>query len=304
MPNADAVDRDSDSINDYTWQNIKMKNNNEADLAVNNTFNYEVGMSLYQRIKYKDDPTKYNEAGGWKYLYYVPYRPIDGELWGPYAGKVHSGAAGMDGWDKYDIDSDGGAFFEEYYKPMVFPETLEYNGVSYKPKGLMDTIHDMGDAGVEVQQKKDNLVSTYKFKHIAGISVKWGRECVQGITIGDTNDPELAVPKGTMLLPTGFAGAKIAKSTGAFATNTDRLGNFDAEYDNREGDVAKSLMGTPKEGTDARDSFFKINAADCCNNDVVIASGTYGTEDNLKPIPKLSSKRWIHTTLTATSIST
>ncbi len=287
-PNSDNVDRDNDGVNDYTWKNIQMKNNNEADLAVNNTFNYEVGMSLYQRVKYKDDPNAYDVDGDWKYIYYVPYRPIDGEFWGPYAGKVHSGDTGMDGWDKYDLEEDNVDYFVEYYKPIVFPETVSYNGVEYKPKGLIDKMHDMGDAGVEVQAGYNNLVSTYKFKHIAGISVKWGRECVQGITIGTTDDPDLKIAKGTMLLPTGFAGAKIAKSTGAFQTNTDRLGSFEAEYDNLENpDATKSLIGTLAEGTDARDSFFKINAADCCNNDVVIASGTYGTEDNLKPIPKL-----------------
>lgn len=287
-PNADNVDRDGDGVKDFTWENIAMKNNNEADLAVNNTFNYEVGMSLYQRIKYKDDPNAYDQPDGWKYMYYLPYRPVNNELWGPYAGRVHSGAVNMDGWDKYDVDGEGGQYFADLYKPIVFPDTMNYGGRTYKPKGLIDAIHDMGDAGVEVQQKMSQLQSAYGFDHIAGISVKWNRECVQGITVGTTADPDLKIPEGTMLLPTGFSGAKLAKSSGAFQTNTDRLGSFEAEYDNVDNaNAPQSLMGTLAEGTHARDSFFKINAADCCNNDVVIASGTYGSEDNLKPIPKL-----------------
>jgi hypothetical protein len=52
-------------------------------------------------------------------------------------------------------------------------------------------------------------------------------------------------------------------------------------------ELQKSLVGTNAEGTAAPDSFFKVNAADCCSNDVVIASGTYGTEDNVKPTPLL-----------------
>lgn len=279
-PNNDPVDRDGDGVNDYTWENIQMKSNNQNDLAVNNTFNYEVGMSVKQRIKYKDDPNAYGEPGGWKYMYYVPYRPIDGELWGPYAGAVHSAAANMDGWDKYDVDQPGGENFADFYQPIVFPETLVYNGVEYKPKGLMDKIYTMADAGVEVQKDYDQLKSDYKFQHIAGISVKWNRECVQGITVGTTADPDLKIPKGTMLLPTGFSSAKVA--------GAGRLGSFEADYDNiQNADSPTSLIGTIADGNEARDSFFKINAADCCNNDVVIASGTYGSEDNLKPIPKI-----------------
>ncbi len=281
-PNNDPVDRDDDSVNDFTWENIKMKNNNGADLAVNNTFNYEVGMSLYNRVKYKAKAEDYtDEEKAWRYLYYVPYRPTGDKLIGPYAGRVHSADSDKDGFDKYDVDQEGAVeWYAPYYKPIVFAEEITYNGKTYKPLGLINKIYDMEDAGVEVQQKKSTLASTYGFTQIAGISVKWSRECVQGITIGTTADPDLKIPEGTLLLPTGFAAASIHSA--------GRLGNFDAEYDNREGDdVAKSLIGTTKEGTDARDSFFKINAADCCNNDVVIASGTYGNEDNLKPMPKL-----------------
>ena len=281
-PNTDPVDRDDDGVSDFTWENITMKNNNSADLAVNNTFNYEVGLSLYNRIKYKPNAEDYNDdSKPWRYMYYVPYRPTASKLIGPYAGKVESADHGHDGYDKYDVDHDGALeWYDPYYKPVTFPKTLSYKGKTYKPLGLMNKIHSMGDAGVEVQQQKSSLASTYGFTQIAGISVKWGRECVQGITIGTTADPDLRIPEGTLLLPTGFAAAAIHSS--------GRLGNFDAEYDNRTGaDVAKSLIGTQKEGTDARDSFFKINAADCCNNNVVIASGTYGNEDNLRPMPKL-----------------
>jgi hypothetical protein len=271
-PNSQNVDRDGDGVNDYTWQNIQMKNNNPNDLAVNNTFNYEVGMALYNRVKYQ------GPDGAWRYIYYLPYRPVEGEMFGPYAGRVmSSGEKGGD--DPYDVtDAAARDTYDAFYKPIVFPESFKYRGVTYKPKGLIDEIYDYDDAGVEVQANLDDLERNYGFKHVAGINVKWDRECVQGITVGNTANPTIAIPPGTMLLPTGFSAAKLQA--------TKREGNFEAEYDSNEGGD-KSLMGTLKEGDDARDSFFKINAADCCNNDVVIASGTYGTEDNFKPIPKL-----------------
>lgn len=281
-PNTDQIDRDGDGYDDYTWDAIvfKMDPSKDPDKATNMSFNYEQGLSVKQRIKYKDDPNAYGEPGGWKYMYYVPYRVINNEVWGPYAGAVHSAAADMDGWDKYDVDQPGGDAFADYYQPMVFPDTYTFNGVDYKPKALIDKIHSMPDAGVEVQKEYDQLVSDYKFPHIAGISVKWNRECVQGITVGNSANPELKIAPGTMLLGTGFSAAKVAGS--------GRLGSFEADYDNiATADSPTSLIGTIADGTEARDSFFKINAADCCNNDVVIASGTYGAEDNLKPIPKI-----------------
>ena len=288
-PNDLPIDRDGDGIDDYSWEEVQMENNNDADKALNCTLNYEVGMSLYQRVKYKDDPSTYGEPGGWKCMYYVPYRPIDGELFGPYAGRVGQVDAEMDPADKYDFqDDDFGSTYIEYYKPVVFPETVQYNGKTYKPKGLMDEIYEYADAGESVQSNYDDLVSDYNFSHIAGISCKWARECVQGITVGDTGEASLTIPKGKVLFGTGYAGCRIAKDGDVFRTGEDRLENFvDTELDNNDSDAPKSLTGTLKEGTDSRDSFFKINAADCCNNDVVIASGTFGTEDNLKPIPKL-----------------
>ena len=64
------------------------------------------------------------------------------------------------------------------------------------------------DLQVSARKREEGDAFGYgPYKDVAGISVKWGRECVQGITLGKpiAQDPELKIPPYQMLLPFGFA---------------------------------------------------------------------------------------------------
>jgi len=294
-PNNASIDRNNANGDDYKWNEIAMRNNNANDERVSMTFNYEAGLSVYNRVKYLDD------EGNYKYVYYIPPKKVNGVWIGPYAGRVcDSGADEGGGDDYYKIDhgSDGNAqYLENYYKPITFPKFVDPDsGVTMDVKVAVDYIHDAGageEATVIVQNEQAAIEAASGFGHTACISVKWGRECVQGITVGGSDDPELKILEGTLLIPPGWASARLSPDHHG-SGEVRRLESADAVIDtvpgvaNGDGETyPKTQVGTPADGDDAADAFFKINAADCCNNDVVIASGTYGSEDNIKPSPKL-----------------
>jgi hypothetical protein len=288
-PNNASIDRNGANGDDYKWNEIAMRNNNANDERVSMTFNYEAGLSVYNRVKYLDN------EGNYKYVYYIPPKKVNGTWIGPYAGRVcDSGADEGGGDDYYKVRTENQQYLENFYKPINLPKIKDPDtGEILDVKAAVDYIHDAGEgeeATVNVQNEQGSIEAASGFPHTACISVKWGRECVQGITVGGSDDPELRIPEGTLLIPTGWASARLSPGD----NNVRRLESADAVIDtipgvaNGDGDsYPKTQVGTPSDGDDASDAFFKINAADCCNNDVVVASGTYGSEDNLKPNPKI-----------------
>ncbi len=275
-PNDDDVDRDGDGIKDYKWDSIALRQKGHSDGAVYQTLFYEIGLSLANRIKYKTEPSH-----PWRYMYYVPYRPVDGRLVGPYTGRVRTSPANMDGFDKYDIDHAEGNLFFEHYQPIRFPEKIKYAGRTYRPELLMEKIFQMADPGIEVAQKLQELASTTGFRHIGGISVIWGRENVNFLRVGSLHDPECRIPKGTLLIAPGFSACANA--------NRGRRPSFEAHTESVKGkDSPMSLFGGVRDGSMARDCFFRMNSRDSANNQTSLFSGTYAAEDNLRPIPKLT----------------
>lgn len=296
-PNKAPIDRNNANGDDYKWNEIAMRNDNANDERVSMTFNYEAGLSVYNRVKYV------GSDGEYRYVYYIPPKKIvhdDGtsEWIGPYAGKVTPGnTAGTSEADIYEYTPATQAYLENFYKPINFPKFTDPDtGKVMDVKKAVDWIYRAADPEeyVQAENKKslaeNEIYQESGFAKTAAISVKWGRECVQGITIGSSGDADLKIPEGTMLIPSGWASARLSPDSGAGKVR--RLESADAQIDHAAvvtsgGDYARTQMGTPADGDDAADAFFKINAADCCSNNVVVASGTYGSEDNMKPSPKL-----------------
>lgn len=290
-PNGDGVNRDGYPGEDYTWKALTLKSTNPADDALNKTLNYEVGIGLGNRVKYLLDPANPTDPAKQCHMYWVPpRRPDSSKPWvGPYLGRVKLDSHQEVGLsvDKYSIDhpvtykgepTTSREFFSPFYKPVNFRNTPNLDGLCREVASLP------GDPGETIQARRDTLKGKFpQYPNIAGISVKWGRECVQGITLGGQikDDPSIDMLPYTMALPLGFASYE----------NDDamRHGSFDSSTvaENDPTGRQKSLVGTEAEGTSCPDCFFKVNAADCCSNDVVIASGTYGVEDNIKPTPIL-----------------
>ncbi|MBI4870062.1 MAG: hypothetical protein HY814_00665 [Candidatus Riflebacteria bacterium] len=262
---------------------MNFKDDNPADTRVNSTLNFEIGRSIRHRFRYlangdqlpKGITDEQIEQLDWRYIIYVPAYKMankDGSevLVGPYAGQV---------WRPEDpfnpakpgLSAEKAAALRKAYTKIAFKGDL---------LAVINHLYDNSgqeQGAIQTEYGKDNEGNgKYGYPYTAIVDYKFGAECVIGISAKGLQPGGL--PPGVISIPAGFASyeGKIGDkdyhaSPGAELADQSLAGK------------ATSMNGKAMSGDMARDSFFKVNASDCCNNAKVILSGTYSTIDDVRP---------------------
>ncbi|MBI3892055.1 MAG: hypothetical protein HY303_11065 [Candidatus Wallbacteria bacterium] len=244
---------------------LNVDNDNPNDVNSKSTMNFEIGRSIRDRYRYSAEGKRLGPGVELKdldrYIIYVPpYEVTDKDgnkiVDGPYVGTVD--AANPNPEDPYAKGS-----WLTKYTPIAFDGNL-LKAVNF----LYENTPEKAQANYG---KTDAGTGTFGYPNTAKIVYKMGAECIIGITAHGSN---LAVTPGALAVPLGFAsyaGQDYKASIDADLNQPDLSGKPHAGN------------GGPNSGVDARDSYFKVNAADCCGNEKVLVSGTYSTVDNIRP---------------------
>jgi hypothetical protein len=248
---------------------MNYQNDNPADTRVNSTLNFEIGRSIKHRFRYNAEGKRIGngvtENDLDRLIIYTPaYEMTDASgakvMVGPYVGMV---------WrqdDPYNTDE-----WKKHYTPIAF----EGNLLQVVNHLYINSGPEQG--AIQGEYGKTNTGNgALGYPYTAIVDYKFGAECVIGIS-ADGLQPG-GLPPGVIAVPAGFASyegtvgnREYKASPGANLVNDNLAGK------------ATSMNGKAMSGDQARDSFFKVNASDCCNNAKVILSGTFSTVDDVRP---------------------
>lgn len=244
---------------------LNVENDNPNDVNSTSTMNFEIGRSIRHRYRYSADGKKLGggvELSAFdRYIIYVP----------PYESKDASGATIVNGPYVGTVDAANANPEDPYATTKWLPK---YTPIAFEGNLLKAVNHLYENSAEKVQSqygKTDAGTGAFGYPYTAKIVYKMGAECVIGITAQGSN---LQVTPGAMSVPLGFASYQ----------GQDYKTSIDADVQQPDlGGKTKAGNGGPNSGVDARDSFFKVNAADCCGNEKVLVSGTFSTVDNIRP---------------------